>query len=70
MDREAVQSSNLKSVGHSDVDNILEIEFYDGSVYQYDGVSVETHAELLNAPSKGKYLNSSIKGKYICREMK
>jgi hypothetical protein len=35
MERKAVESSNLASVGYDEHEEILEIEFQHGGVYQY-----------------------------------
>lgn len=52
--RSLVSSSAIRSVGYQN--GTLEIEFADGSVYQYTG--------LMSAPSKGHYFNENIKDKY------
>lgn len=70
MIRETVKSSNLKFVGYSPEKQILEIEFHNGSVYQYEDVSKNTYQALLDAPSKGKYFNESIKGKFKFSKIK
>lgn len=64
MNRTDVVSSNLKSVGYDEGSEVLEIEFYDGRVYQYYGVPPEVHRALMDADSHGKYLAAEIKGKY------
>lgn len=64
MDRTDVVSSNLKSVGYDEGSETLEIEFHNGSVYQYFGVPPEEHRELMDADSHGKYLAAEIKDKY------
>ena len=64
MDRTGVASSNLKSVGYDEGTRVLEIEFYDGRVYQYFGVPPEVHRALMDAGSHGRYLAAEIKGRY------
>ena len=64
MKRQSVQSSNLSSVGFDENNNLLEIEFHNGSVYQYRGVSVSVHRNLMGSPSKGSYFSNSIKDRY------
>jgi hypothetical protein len=59
MIRVPVVSSNLASVGHEDT--TLEVEFKNGQLYHYFGVSQELYQELLNAESVGKFLNTNIK---------
>jgi len=61
MERIPVQSSNLASVGYDPGTMTLEIEFLNGSVYQYFGVPESVYAGLLNAPSKGRYLDQFVK---------
>ncbi|HEY9872429.1 MAG TPA: PIN-like domain-containing protein [Candidatus Obscuribacterales bacterium] len=62
--RIAVESDYLRSVGYDSSNHILEIEFQRGGVYQYKDVSAEVYAELMNAPSHGKYFNDNIKDAY------
>ena len=38
MERERVTSSNIFSVGFDENSETLEIEFHDGSIYEYYGV--------------------------------
>jgi hypothetical protein len=64
MDRISIISKNLKSVGYDEQQKTLEIEFNDGGIYQYSGVSTEIHQGLLNAPSQGKYFHAYIKNTY------
>ena len=64
MNRDPVQSSNLKSVGYDSEAKILEIEFHDGGIYQYLDVPADIHQGLISAPSKGKYHHAFIKNAY------
>ena len=61
MERTAVQSSNVASVGYDCDSSTLEVELLNGAVYQYFGVPESTFEDLLNAPSKGSFLNQYIK---------
>lgn len=70
MIRQPVRSSNLKSVGYDRTSLVLEIEFYDGSIYQYNGVPEDMHAALMTAPSLGSFLHKHIEGKYSYRRMR
>ena len=62
MERHPVESSSLASVGHEE--RTLEVEFRNGGVYRYLGVSADLHRELLNAESLGAFLNTRIKPYY------
>jgi KTSC domain len=64
VNRAPVESSSLKTVGHDPASLTLEIEFQDGNIYQYFDVPQAVHAELMRAPSAGKFFASQIKGQY------
>lgn len=64
MDREIVFSSNIKSIGY--LKNVLEVEFKNGSVYQYLNVSEITYKSLMFSSSKGVFLSEKIKNNYRC----
>jgi hypothetical protein len=65
--RRLVNSSSVRSVGWSD--GTLELEYVNGSIYQYDDVPQTTFAALLASPSIGTYVNTHIKPYYDYREM-
>lgn len=69
MDRHSVSSSHVAAVGwESDDENstvgTLEVEFNDGSVYQYHLVPEGEFHGLRQAGSVGTYLLNNIKGAY------
>jgi hypothetical protein len=64
MDRQRVSSSNIESVGYDSNDEILEIKFHSGGVYQYLNVPREKYESLMNASSKGSYFAKFIKDRY------
>jgi hypothetical protein len=64
MNRTAVTSSSLEAVGYDAETSTLEIEFRDGSIYQYFDVSEAGHTELITAPSHGRYFSEQIRGMY------
>jgi hypothetical protein len=68
MERVAVSSSNLVSVGYDESTSTLEIEFNSG-VYQYYNVPVSIHEELMGAGSHGVYFRQSIKDVYECSKV-
>lgn len=59
MNRQAVSSSNIRSVGFED--GTLEIEFNRGGIYQYYNVPEATYQSLITAQSVGKYFQAHIK---------
>lgn len=69
MDRESVVSSNVKSIGYDQKEDILEVEFNGGGVYQYKGVPMALYENLMQAESKGKFINQFIKNQYPFEKM-
>jgi hypothetical protein len=66
MERTAVSSSNIVSIGYDPDSSTLEIEFKGGSVYQYAGVPQAEFDGLMGASSHGIYFNANIKDRYSC----
>ncbi len=61
MDRTSVSSSNLASVGYEPTTQTLEVEFLNGSIYQYSGVPPSVYSGLMSASSHGSYLDQYVK---------
>ena len=61
MNRTSVSSSNIASIGYDANRRVLEIEFLNGSVYQYSSVPESLYNGLMNASSHGSYFDSYIK---------
>jgi hypothetical protein len=59
MKREPVQSSRIRSIGHDPVTQRMEVEFNDGKVYTYHGVSARKHKELMEAKSIGRHFGEN-----------
>lgn len=55
-----VKSSNLYSVGYDEVEKLLQIKFWGGSLYQYYNVPKRIYQLLMRAQSKGKYAHRGI----------
>ena len=64
MKRVELQSNNLKSMGYDDENAILEIEFTNGMIYQYNKVPHTVKFGLLTASSAGKYFHKNIKNNF------
>lgn len=68
--RQLVNSSDIKSIGYDAFTSILEIQFLrDGSVYQYYFIPQDVHIGLMNSSSHGKYFNENIKDKYSYKKV-
>jgi hypothetical protein len=68
-DRVAVQSRLLSSVAYAHNQTILQVEFRDGTVYQYFQVPRQTYRDLLQADSKGAYFNHHIRSVFRCARL-
>ena len=64
MERDYVASSNLASIGYDPTTETLEVEFLNGSIYQYYNVPQNIYDHLMQEPSKGRFLNTYIKNAY------
>jgi hypothetical protein len=64
MNRVAVSSSSVASIGYDPVAAVLEIEFQNGRIYQYLHVPPQAHRLLLQADSKGEFVNKVIKPRF------
>jgi hypothetical protein len=64
VDRISVSSSKVNSVGYDPENQVLEIEFNNGSIHHYHSVSVHIYNDLLNANSVGRYLNQYVRNSY------
>ena len=64
MIRDQVASSNISSIGYDEATQTLEVEFQNGSIYQYFNVGQDLFDRLMNFPSKGQFLNTYIKNGY------
>jgi KTSC domain-containing protein len=69
VEREAVSSSAILSVGYDPTTMTMEVEFTSGRVYQYFDVSEEEFGALMSAESHGSYLATNIKGRYRYAQM-
>ena len=70
MDRKNVSSSSIRSVGFDERNRVLEVEFNDGRVNQYSGVSAEIHRRLISAPSIVSYFRDNIEESFTAKRVK
>ncbi len=69
MERQPVQSCNLRSVGYDNKLKNLEIEFHSGLIYQYQNVPSQIYANLLSAQSTGTFFTDKIKNRYRSKRL-
>ncbi len=67
--RQTVTSSNIQAIGFDEDSLTLEIEFNDGSLYEYANVPDAVYRGLMSASSHGKYFHQYIREKYDTRKL-
>ena len=60
MERKRVNSSKIRAVGYDPKSQTLEIEFSDGKVLSYRGISPEVHRQFMAAPSPTSFFEDKI----------
>ena len=69
MDRRPVTSSSIASPGYLADESTLEVEYCNGSVYQYFAVPKSVFESLLGAESKGTFVSERIRDHYPYRRV-
>ena len=64
MNRDPVASSNLTSVGYDEAAQTLEVEFANGTIYQYYNLDSDLYEQFMTSPSKGQFLNTYIRNAF------
>jgi KTSC domain len=64
MDRKRINSSRIRAAGYDPKAQVLEVEFSDGKVVSYRGVSSEVHRQFVNAPSPVSFFEDKIAENY------
>ena len=64
MERQAVTSSNIATIGYDVESQTLEVEFLNNSIYQYFDVPEHHFTGIMQSDSQGRYLAQNIKGVY------
>ena len=70
MERKRINASTIRSVGYDQGGQLLEIEFSNGSIIQYSGVSPEVHRRFMNAPSPGSFFQDQIDENFSGRRIR
>ncbi len=60
----SVNSSRLETVGYDERLKLLQIQFVDGSMYEYYDVPKNIYIGLATASSTGEYFHEYVKGVY------
>jgi len=70
MERKKVNSNSIRAVGYDERGRVLEVEFNDGRVNQYTGVSPEVHRRLISAPSIVSYFRDNVEESFPAKRVK
>jgi hypothetical protein len=70
MERNRVNSSKIRSVGYDPKSQVLEVEFSDGGLLAYRGVSPEVHRQFMAAPSPTSFFEDKIDESFPSSRMK
>lgn len=69
MERKRISSAKIRGIGYDSKSQVLEIEFNDGRVMAYSGVSPEVHRRFMNAPSPVSFFEDKIADEYPARRV-
>lgn len=69
MQRTAVKSSVFRSIGYSPTDEILEVEFTNGRVFQYSPFTIHDWTQFRQQESLGGYFARSIRNKFSAKKV-
>ncbi len=70
MERKRVNSSKVRAVGYDPKSQALEVEFSDGRLLLYSGVSQEVHRQFMAAPSATSFFEDKIDENYSSKRLK
>jgi len=70
MERKRLNASNIRSAGYDARNRVLEIEFSNGGITQYTGVSEEIYRRLMNSPSPGSYFQDQIEESFTGKRVR
>lgn len=70
MERKRVNSSKIRAIGYDPNSQVLEVEFSDGKLLAYRGVSPEVHRQFMAAPSPTSFFEDKIDEGYPSSRIK
>jgi hypothetical protein len=70
MERKRISSSKIRAVGYDPKSEVLEVEFSDGRIVAYSGVSNEVHQRFMKAPSPVSFFDDKIADEYPGRRLR
>ena len=70
IEHSSVQSSTISSIGYDAKQQLLEVCFRDGSLWEYSGVSIDTWEMFRFSRSIGKAFHAYIRKAYPARKIR
>jgi len=70
MERRRRNSSKIRAAGYDPKSQVLEIEFSDGKLLAFRGVSPEVHRQFMAAPSPVSFFEDKIDESYPSTRLK
>jgi hypothetical protein len=67
LERQAVSSTNIKSVGYDPARRVLEIEFISGGVHEYEDVPPDLPPKMMASDSVGRFFHQHVRNRYSSR---
>jgi hypothetical protein len=69
MERKRISSAKIRAIGYDPRAQVLEVEFNDGRVLAYGGVSPEVHRRFMAAPSPVSFFEDKVADEYPSRRI-
>jgi hypothetical protein len=69
MTRKPLSSGKLKSAGYDESARVMHIEFSNGDVFEYKGVSREIYRQLMASPSPSSFFEDKIDEQFSGRRL-
>ncbi|MGK3122194.1 KTSC domain-containing protein [Pseudomonas corrugata] len=69
MERTPVSSSNIASIGYELETYTLQVEFNNGSIYDYYDVPEDMYTALISAGSVGSFFHANIRNTYSYQQI-
>ena len=70
MINQMVVSTEIEWIGYDDKREMLQVEFIEGKIYQYDEVPQSVYRAFLGANSHGSFFEDQIKNHYAHRRVR
>lgn len=70
MVNQMVLSSEIEWIGYEPKKSMLQVEFIEGQIYQFDGVPERLYQDFLTSESYDEYLDCYIKPEYPHRRIR